>query len=293
MAIHVICPNGHELHVDEKYAGKRGRCPKCQGIVVIPHPGESSSEVADSSADDERLSKRATKKCPSCERPLSKKAVLCVNCGFDLRTGTVFVKARRKSTNRSSETKQLTKNQWVTVVSTALFPIAMGGFGLCLLWYEARPLLFFVPVEGVVTNSYIGSEWRSGSGSPMHFAGVHFRYEVNGNVYRSGQYKIRPFGMIGGSYESHRKTVVQYSAGTKVKGWYDPKHPSTAVISRGIGWEVWVLMGFALVIAGCIGKMYRGFRGSPEGATRERPSSMYRFGQAVRDLVAKNRSQGG
>lgn len=36
MAVHVVCPKGHPLRIAEKYAGRRGRCPKCGAIVAIP-----------------------------------------------------------------------------------------------------------------------------------------------------------------------------------------------------------------------------------------------------------------
>ena len=44
MAIHVVCPNGHQLRVAEKYFGKRARCPKCRRV------GPCSPEAADTLA---------------------------------------------------------------------------------------------------------------------------------------------------------------------------------------------------------------------------------------------------
>lgn len=41
MGISVTCPNGHELKVKSKYAGKKGLCPKCPGKVVIDIPAEA------------------------------------------------------------------------------------------------------------------------------------------------------------------------------------------------------------------------------------------------------------
>ena len=36
MSIRVTCPNGHVLHVKEKYAGQTGLCPKCKERVLVP-----------------------------------------------------------------------------------------------------------------------------------------------------------------------------------------------------------------------------------------------------------------
>jgi anti-anti-sigma factor len=40
MLIEVRCPNGHVLHVKEKYAGKMGACPQCSAPVRVPLAGE-------------------------------------------------------------------------------------------------------------------------------------------------------------------------------------------------------------------------------------------------------------
>ena len=40
MFIEVRCPNGHVLHVKEKYAGKMGACPRCSAPVRVPLAGQ-------------------------------------------------------------------------------------------------------------------------------------------------------------------------------------------------------------------------------------------------------------
>ena len=40
MPIEIRCPKcGRKLNVPDKYAGKRAKCPKCQGVIEIPAPG--------------------------------------------------------------------------------------------------------------------------------------------------------------------------------------------------------------------------------------------------------------
>jgi rRNA maturation protein Nop10 len=43
MGILVECPNGHIFKVKDKYAGKKGLCPHCEGQVVVHVPDALSS----------------------------------------------------------------------------------------------------------------------------------------------------------------------------------------------------------------------------------------------------------
>ncbi|MGD9633508.1 MAG: hypothetical protein AB7G28_05925 [Pirellulales bacterium] len=38
MGIQVKCPNGHTFKVKDKYAGKKGLCPHCEGQVIVVVP---------------------------------------------------------------------------------------------------------------------------------------------------------------------------------------------------------------------------------------------------------------
>jgi len=40
MSITVTCPNGHVLHVEDKHAGRSGKCPHCHALVHVPKPGQ-------------------------------------------------------------------------------------------------------------------------------------------------------------------------------------------------------------------------------------------------------------
>lgn len=43
MGIRVECPNGHVFKVKDKYAGKKGLCPHCEGQVIVHVPDALSS----------------------------------------------------------------------------------------------------------------------------------------------------------------------------------------------------------------------------------------------------------
>ena len=46
MGIQVECPQGHIFRVKDKYAGKKGLCPHCEGQVVVRVPDALSSKEA-------------------------------------------------------------------------------------------------------------------------------------------------------------------------------------------------------------------------------------------------------
>jgi phage terminase large subunit GpA-like protein len=43
MGIQVECPNGHVFKVKDKYAGKKGLCPHCDGQVIVHVPDAISA----------------------------------------------------------------------------------------------------------------------------------------------------------------------------------------------------------------------------------------------------------
>ncbi|TWT77669.1 hypothetical protein Pla123a_14650 [Posidoniimonas polymericola] len=45
MGIQVHCPNGHSFKVKDKYAGKKGLCPKCVGQQVVVQVPDSTDET--------------------------------------------------------------------------------------------------------------------------------------------------------------------------------------------------------------------------------------------------------
>lgn len=48
MGIRVECPHGHVFKVKDKYAGKKGLCPKCTSQVAVQVPDLLSSEQTQS-----------------------------------------------------------------------------------------------------------------------------------------------------------------------------------------------------------------------------------------------------
>jgi DNA-directed RNA polymerase subunit RPC12/RpoP len=111
MTISVQCGScGKRFAAKEKLAGRKVKCPQCGGVLTIPKPrpapeaalelpkpddeyavtlppaGETGPSTAGRVSGTERAP--GTKpKCPSCGASLKPGAVLCVECGYDMRTG--------------------------------------------------------------------------------------------------------------------------------------------------------------------------------------------------------------
>lgn len=115
MWIRLDCPNGHPVKVEEKYAGRMGRCPMCGVKVLIPQPehvdlsedaildilGPSSSPApaaplaspaparepqqtqsvaTGSSSMQGAMLAQPTRVCPSCKRKVSIRYQICPHC---------------------------------------------------------------------------------------------------------------------------------------------------------------------------------------------------------------------
>lgn len=64
MGIRVQCPKGHNFKVKDKYAGRKGLCPHCEGQVVVQVPDLLNSKEAEKAhrravADERRAAQSA------------------------------------------------------------------------------------------------------------------------------------------------------------------------------------------------------------------------------------------
>jgi len=72
--------------------GAKVRCPHCQTefVPVPPAPAATKGDVLALAPEEERH-------CPSCRAPMAAAAVLCIECGFNTRTGEKVKAAKRPS----------------------------------------------------------------------------------------------------------------------------------------------------------------------------------------------------
>jgi len=47
MGIRVECPHGHVFKVKDKYAGKKGLCPHCEGQVIVLVPDATTTQASE------------------------------------------------------------------------------------------------------------------------------------------------------------------------------------------------------------------------------------------------------
>src|SRR5437879_5178502 len=84
----VTCPNAQcraSLKLAEAPpAGKKLRCPRC-GTTFAPQAEAAPPPPAE--AGVLALAPEAEKHCPSCQARMAPEAVLCLECGFNLKTG--------------------------------------------------------------------------------------------------------------------------------------------------------------------------------------------------------------
>src|SRR5437763_477628 len=58
MGIQVECPHGHTFKVKDKYAGKKGLCPHCEGQVIVQVPDALSANPASDTLQREAIQRR-------------------------------------------------------------------------------------------------------------------------------------------------------------------------------------------------------------------------------------------
>jgi len=95
------------LEAPESLAGEVIKCPACDQDIRIPKPAvwvqdaavPAGKQAAAGTAPAAKKPQAAggasagiaaaprAGKCPGCAAPLAPKAVICINCGYDLRTG--------------------------------------------------------------------------------------------------------------------------------------------------------------------------------------------------------------
>jgi hypothetical protein len=61
MGIQVECPHGHIFKVKDKYAGKKGLCPHCEGQVIVLVPDALSASEASDVLQREAIQRRQAK----------------------------------------------------------------------------------------------------------------------------------------------------------------------------------------------------------------------------------------
>lgn len=90
--IKFFCPEcGKAIEVERDLAGSDSFCPHCnQGITIPDLDSELTTAHQPVESPRPQLRSQQNKSCPKCHKAVGADAVICVNCGTDLRTGKEF-----------------------------------------------------------------------------------------------------------------------------------------------------------------------------------------------------------
>lgn len=130
MAIRFKCECGKLLTAADGTTGRRAQCPACQRVMRVP-----SAPRAEEPALAPPAPASAGSACPSCGQPMAVEAVLCVQCGFDLRSRSRLgfseaAKKRRRGFRVSFPVKRLAVSAGViALLAAAWFFLIAPAFG--------------------------------------------------------------------------------------------------------------------------------------------------------------------
>lgn len=116
MTLQVKCLECHNpLAVKDSLAGKRIKCPKCTATFQVP---------------DATGPLDAPTHCSGCDAPLADDAVVCVDCGFDLRTGRYHGLVKKRACLKRPQIFQGVFPVLALYFTVMLIPVLLAGFQL-------------------------------------------------------------------------------------------------------------------------------------------------------------------
>lgn len=112
MSFTLNCPKCNiEIEAEEEWGGQEAECPACGNSFVILKQIKTDT------------------KCPNCTSAIPADAILCIKCGYDLRTGKKIV---QKNTDY---TPKITINWNIFVYSIILIALIFCGYW----WHKHKP----------------------------------------------------------------------------------------------------------------------------------------------------------
>ena len=88
MSLFITCSHcDNEFTVEDSMYGQTVACPHCEQQIIVETEDETNLERPRLQVKRDALISDSGKPCPSCGGTISKDAVVCVQCGYDFRTG--------------------------------------------------------------------------------------------------------------------------------------------------------------------------------------------------------------
>ena len=204
----VECSCGKRLKAPASAVGRKAKCPKCGNIMVVeappPPPAEGDLDfnaiydIAEKEAQlaaQQEASSPSSMRCPSCGGALAAGAVLCVGCGFDIRTkrkvapksaavaplataqgkpkgaGGWFTKAAKKGADAEDDAAPAASGNVFFGIGLGLAGACVGAVPLFFGWYKAENFPFIgwlVLLVGAGAGFGVNFGYKAGT----HFAGA-------------------------------------------------------------------------------------------------------------------------
>src|SRR5260221_1017443 len=149
MPIAVICPScSARIQADEKLAGKKRRCPKCESSIQIPAkrsddsaedqlpaPSNADAWLPVAEAGDEPVEQKAY--CPYCSEVIKSDAKKCKHCGEFLDPAMRSEQKRNGQHNRKKDKVPMTMVKiGVSIFAAVFFVILVFGILLYIVLKE-------------------------------------------------------------------------------------------------------------------------------------------------------------
>jgi hypothetical protein len=155
---------GRRLRLGEGLAGRPVRCPACGAEWRAPGddapPATEDDDLAPVELEEEGITagapggRRAEETCPECGAALAAGAVLCVECGFDRRTGRRRAVVHKRLHRRWASDWPYLVRLLFFILAEAVAALAFGAAAMHFSPWWLAPLLLLTPLLAFWTGGY-------------------------------------------------------------------------------------------------------------------------------------------
>ena len=174
MPIPVTCGTcAKRFKAGDKLAGRRVKCPQCQGFIDIPTPRPEPAKQDDFyNLLDEAQQTPVERKCPSCSRPMGINDVLCVGCGYNIRTGTKVQLERPKPPSKVVKKVSLAGQATASFIKGCFLSICLVLVA-ALVWYGVAVAIYReLGLIAWLLGAVAGAGMHLGYGKHSEMAGI-------------------------------------------------------------------------------------------------------------------------
>ena len=268
------CKNcGKKISVPEKHAGKKGKCPKCKNIVVVPKAEKIVSFKCSMCNEEVKVpetSKGKLLECPNCgcyaevpaEQEQLEKNLSYLDTKTKEGTHTISVsdsKTDKNFINRSSSLYNGSKHCKVTDNQKKMWIVIYIGMGLLMI-----AALYFAQkdhkkisrlsesIEATIVSTEIEQRVESVGGGRTRIAYqpiIQFEYKLGDRTYLNKDYPEGP-GIFTrwSNHGSALELLKKYPVGATIQTYYNPTKTSESVVIRKHFIGPYFFMGFIVLL---------------------------------------------